>query len=122
MKGKTHDLNYDLKFSAQTINFVCHSIRSMFRYLVYILYNFWVNPKMTLWLFRNSVFYYITLRMRINIKRTSCFALNHQKGKWKKAIHFRIKSHTLIQHFNRRKLPNANPNWYELRKQKKCST
>ena len=38
MKGKTHDLNHDLTFSAQTINCVCHSIRSMFRVLD--IYNF----------------------------------------------------------------------------------
>jgi hypothetical protein len=31
VKGKTHDLNHDLTFSAHTINCVCHSIRSMFR-------------------------------------------------------------------------------------------
>ena len=36
MKGKTHDLNHDLTFSAHsTINCVCHSIRSMIR-----VYNF----------------------------------------------------------------------------------
>ena len=33
MKGKTHDLNHDLTFSAHTNNCVCHSIRSMFRVL-----------------------------------------------------------------------------------------
>ena len=33
MKGKPHDLNHDLTFSAHTINCVCHSIRSMFRVL-----------------------------------------------------------------------------------------
>ena len=33
MKGKTHDLNHDLTFSAHTFNCVCHSIRSMFRVL-----------------------------------------------------------------------------------------
>ena len=33
VKGKTHDLNHDLTFSAHTINCVCHSIRSMFRVL-----------------------------------------------------------------------------------------
>ena len=33
MKGKTHDLNHYLTFSAHTINCVCHSIRSMFRVL-----------------------------------------------------------------------------------------
>ena len=38
MKGKTHDLNYDLTFSAHTFNWVCHSIRSMFRVLG--IYNF----------------------------------------------------------------------------------
>ena len=38
MKGKTHDLNHDLTFSAHTINCVCHSIRSMFRVLC--IYNF----------------------------------------------------------------------------------
>ena len=38
MKGKTHDLNHDLIFSAHTINCVCHSIRSMFRVLG--IYNF----------------------------------------------------------------------------------
>ena len=38
MKGKTHDLNHDLTFSADTINCVCHSIRSMFR--VVGIYNF----------------------------------------------------------------------------------
>ena len=38
MKWKTHDLNHDLTFSAHTINFVCHSIRSMFRVLG--IYNF----------------------------------------------------------------------------------
>ena len=38
MKGKTHDLNNDLTFSANTINCVCHSIRSMFRVLG--MYNF----------------------------------------------------------------------------------
>ena len=37
MKGKTHDLNHDLTFSAHTINCVCHSIRSMFR--VFGIYN-----------------------------------------------------------------------------------
>ena len=37
VKGKTHDLNHDLTFSAHTINCVCHSIRSMFRVLgIYI--------------------------------------------------------------------------------------
>ena len=38
MKGKTHDLNHDLTFSAHTINCMCHSIRSMFRVLG--IYNF----------------------------------------------------------------------------------
>ena len=38
MKGKTHDLNHDLTFSAHTINCVCHSIRLMFRVLG--IYNF----------------------------------------------------------------------------------
>ena len=38
MKGKTHDLNHDLKLSAHTINGVCHSIKSMFRVLG--IYNF----------------------------------------------------------------------------------
>ena len=38
MKGKTHDLNHDLTFSAHTITCVCHSIRSMFRVLG--IYNF----------------------------------------------------------------------------------
>ena len=38
MKEKTHDLNHDLTFSANTINCVCHSIRSMFRLLG--IYNF----------------------------------------------------------------------------------
>ena len=38
MKGKTHDLNHDLTFSAHTINCMCHSIRSMFRVLG--VYNF----------------------------------------------------------------------------------
>ena len=38
MKGKSHDLNHDLTFSAHTINYVCHSIRSMFRVLG--VYNF----------------------------------------------------------------------------------
>ena len=33
VKGKTHDLNHDLTFSAHTISCVCHSIRSMFRVL-----------------------------------------------------------------------------------------
>jgi hypothetical protein len=37
VKGKPHDLNHDLTFSAHTINYtincVCHSIRSMFRVL-----------------------------------------------------------------------------------------
>ena len=35
---KTHGLNHDLTFSAQTINCVCHSIRSIFRVLG--IYNF----------------------------------------------------------------------------------
>ena len=38
MKGKTHDLNHDLTFSAHTIDCMCHSIRSMFRVLV--IYSF----------------------------------------------------------------------------------
>jgi hypothetical protein len=38
VKGKTHDLNHDLTISAHTINYVCHSIRSMFRVLG--IYNF----------------------------------------------------------------------------------
>jgi hypothetical protein len=38
VKGKAHDLNHDLTFSAHTINCVCHSIRSMFRVLG--IYNF----------------------------------------------------------------------------------
>ena len=38
MKGKTHDLDHDLTFSAHTINCVCHSIWSMFRVLG--IYNF----------------------------------------------------------------------------------
>ena len=38
VKGKTHDLNHDLTFSAHTIHCVCHSIRSMFRVLG--MYNF----------------------------------------------------------------------------------
>ena len=41
MKGKTHDLNHDLTFSAHTINCKCHSIRSMFRVLG--MYNFGQN-------------------------------------------------------------------------------
>ena len=42
MKGKAHDLNHDFTFSAQTINWVCHSIRSMFRVLG--IYNFGLLP------------------------------------------------------------------------------
>ena len=42
MKGKTHDLNNDLTFSAHTINCVCHSIRSTFRVLG--IYNFDQDP------------------------------------------------------------------------------
>ena len=42
MKGKTHDLNHDLIFSAHTINCVCHSLRSMFRVLG--VYNFAFSP------------------------------------------------------------------------------
>ena len=38
VKGKTHDSNHDLKFSANTINYECHSIRSMFTVLG--IYNF----------------------------------------------------------------------------------
>ena len=41
---KTHDLNHDLTFSANTINCVCHSIRSMFRVLG--IHNFAVSTKM----------------------------------------------------------------------------
>ena len=37
-KGKTHDLNHDLTFSAHTIKCECHSTRSMFRVLG--IYNF----------------------------------------------------------------------------------
>ena len=33
MKGKTHELNHDLTFSAHIINYVCHSIKAMFRVL-----------------------------------------------------------------------------------------
>ena len=40
MKGKTHDLNHDLTFSAHTINCVCNSIRSMFRVLCIYIYTF----------------------------------------------------------------------------------
>ena len=43
MKGKTHDLNHDLTFSAHTINCECHSIRSMFR--VHGMYNFGLTFK-----------------------------------------------------------------------------
>ena len=42
MKGKTHDLNHDLTFYAHTFNYVCHSIRSMFRVLG--MYNFANTP------------------------------------------------------------------------------
>ena len=45
MKGKTHDLNHDFKFSAHTINCVCHSIRSMFRVLG--IYSFASQPNHT---------------------------------------------------------------------------
>ena len=44
VKGKNHDLKYDLTFSAHTINFVCHSIRSMFRVLG--MYNFGLGLKL----------------------------------------------------------------------------
>ena len=44
MKGKTHDLNHDLTFSAHTINYVCHSIRSMF--IVLGIYNFGARAEM----------------------------------------------------------------------------
>ena len=43
MKGKTHDLNHDLTFSAHTINCVCHSIRLMFRVLGIYNFGFWTN-------------------------------------------------------------------------------
>ena len=43
VKGKNHDLNHDLTFSAHTINCVCHSIRSMFRVLG--MYNFGQGAK-----------------------------------------------------------------------------
>jgi hypothetical protein len=43
VKGKTHNLNHDLIFSAHTINCVCHSIRSMFKVLG--VYNFDENVK-----------------------------------------------------------------------------
>ena len=42
VKGKTHDINHDLTFSAHTINCVCHNIRSMFRVLG--IYNFGLCP------------------------------------------------------------------------------
>ena len=38
VKWITHDLNHDLTFYAHSINYVCHSIRSMFRVLG--IYNF----------------------------------------------------------------------------------
>ena len=38
MKGKENGLNHDSTFSAHTINYVCHSMRSMFRVLG--VYNF----------------------------------------------------------------------------------
>ena len=41
-KDKTHDLNHDLTFSANTINCVCHSMRSMFR--VFDIHNFATLP------------------------------------------------------------------------------
>ena len=37
MKGKTHDSNHDLTFSAHTINCVCHSKRLMFRVVVVVV-------------------------------------------------------------------------------------
>ena len=46
VKGKTHDLNHDLTFSAHAINFVCQSIRSMFRVLG--IYNFGLPDKIQL--------------------------------------------------------------------------
>ena len=42
MKGKSHDLNHDLKFSTHTINSV-YSIGSMFRVLG--IYNFGIMTK-----------------------------------------------------------------------------
>ena len=46
LKGKTHDLNHDLTFSAHTINCVCHSIRSMFGVLG--IYNFGLGSNRSL--------------------------------------------------------------------------
>ena len=47
MKGKTHDLNHDLTFSAHTIICVCHSIRSMFKVLG--IYNFDSHMDLQFW-------------------------------------------------------------------------
>ena len=43
MKGKTHDLNHDLTFSAHTINCVCHSVRLMFRVLGIYDFGRWIK-------------------------------------------------------------------------------
>ena len=56
MKGKTHDLNHDLTFSANTINCMCHCIRSMLRVLG--VYNFVIcNILLTLSFQLCTVFY-----------------------------------------------------------------
>ena len=62
MKGKTHDLNHNLKFSAHIINCVCHSIRSMFRVLG--IYNF--GPKTKL----QSPFYVSELICRFDLRNS----------------------------------------------------
>ena len=61
VKGKTHDLNHDLIFSAHTINCVCHSIRSMFRVLG--IYNFggMVNYILDIFQFINFTFFVSSL-------------------------------------------------------------
>ena len=65
MKGKTHDLNHDLTFSAHTINCVCHSIMSMFRVLG--IYNFAGGLKIELAKKVLPLFLYQTIKMDATI-------------------------------------------------------
>ena len=94
MKGKTHDLNQDLIFSAHTFNCVCHSIRSMFRVLG--IYNFGCTIKLNL-----NLSYYVMQKKRKKkfnkfiiaikgqeISKWNCGVFNFQKHKTKNNIFF----------------------------------
>ena len=77
LKGKTHDLNHDLTFSAHTINCVCHSIRSMFRVLG--IHNF--DPGPAQYIVLADIIEYLWQKLLVRTKKYCQHTHTHSSSK-----------------------------------------